>query len=244
VRPPAMSKRKILCLHGIGTSGEVGKERLTRRLMLRPNKSRAQILKWQLGGLVTRLEAEQGFEFHFVDGPLNSPGHEEVLGLSPGPFYRWFSWTAPNPSAEDRESVKEAIRLLYTCIADEGPFEGILGFSQGATLAYGFLQHHANQNPLAPAHDLFRFAILFSAPGLAKIRGVNDGAAKVGVPSLHICGRADPWERESLSLVELCECGSATVIRHSLGHTIPRDRATVSMIVDAVEKLQHNAGGF
>jgi predicted esterase len=199
-----------------------------------------------LGQLVPTLETEQNFELHFLDGPIDSQCHPEIKGLNfRGPFHDWFTWSPEQPLASDYESVMGAIEFLYSYLEDEGPFDGILGFSQGATLACGLLLYHASQNPQAPAQALFKFAVFFSAAALAEIKGVRIGATGqatlLGIPSLHVCGRADPMLSESLSLMHLCESGTATLIMHKLGHTIPRDRAAIGLIIDAVEKLQHDA---
>ena len=43
--------------------------------------------------------------------------------------------------------MREAYALLSHIIDTEGPFDGILGFSHGATLAFGFLVQHAREHP-------------------------------------------------------------------------------------------------
>jgi len=56
--------------------------------------------------------------------------------------------------------VKEAHDLLAAVIAEEGPFDGVVGFSQGASLAASYaIQHQINFPDQPPP---FRFAVLFS----------------------------------------------------------------------------------
>ncbi|KAF2215725.1 hypothetical protein CERZMDRAFT_89976, partial [Cercospora zeae-maydis SCOH1-5] len=55
----------------------------------------------------------------------------------------------------------EAYELLYDVIEDDGPFDGILGFSHGGTLASGFIMHHMAMRPSEPLP--FRCALFFNA---------------------------------------------------------------------------------
>jgi hypothetical protein len=49
--------------------------------------------------------------------------------------------------SDDSEALEEAYDMIYEAIEEDGPFDGILGFSQGATLAFQFLVEHAKRNP-------------------------------------------------------------------------------------------------
>ncbi|PYI30057.1 hypothetical protein BP00DRAFT_426927 [Aspergillus indologenus CBS 114.80] len=46
-------------------------------------------------------------------------------------------------------------------IEAEGPFDGVIGFSQGASLALSILYHHEISHPSRPPP--FRFAVFFCA---------------------------------------------------------------------------------
>lgn len=58
-----------------------------------------------------------------------------------------------------RATLEDAYELIYEAIEEEGPFDGVLGFSQGASLAYSFLQQHARKNPFDPPWAIFRYAV-------------------------------------------------------------------------------------
>ncbi|KAK1566008.1 serine hydrolase FSH [Colletotrichum navitas] len=121
---------RILALHGVGSS--------------------AKIFKRQLSRLLNSLDAS--YEFVFVDGDV--PSHRGP-GMGPefdGPFY---SHTTGYSPAEIQAAHKE----IATTVAELGPFDGILGFSQGASVALSYIwcQQANGEEP-----D-FKFAVLFSS---------------------------------------------------------------------------------
>lgn len=77
----------------------------------------------------------------------------EVACFYPGPYRCYYN--LPTPSL-----VRQAHEFIYEIIEEEGPFEGIIGFSQGAALASSMMLQHAKSNPL---DDMFKFAIFAGA---------------------------------------------------------------------------------
>ena len=78
----------------------------------------------------------------------------EVPDFVEGPFYRWYEGLSS-------KNVKEAHDVIFEIIEEEGPFDGVLGFSQGASLVLSILMHHEINHPEKPPP--FRFAILLCA---------------------------------------------------------------------------------
>lgn len=78
--------------------------------------------------------------------------------MVPGPFFGWFSGFSP-------DQVQITHSLVAEALEEDGPFDAIFGFSQGATLALSYLLEqqikHPNKSP--PVH----FAVLFSCAGPA-----------------------------------------------------------------------------
>ncbi|KZF19524.1 hypothetical protein L228DRAFT_251141 [Xylona heveae TC161] len=61
------------------------------------------------------------------------------------------------------DDVDSAEREILQIAAEEGPFDGILGYSQGATLAAQVLIRYANENPFAAVDEMpFRFAVFIN----------------------------------------------------------------------------------
>jgi pimeloyl-ACP methyl ester carboxylesterase len=141
---------KILCLHGYGTSSEVFRK--------------------QLEGFCEALS--ETYEYVFVDGEVEcegAPGEHASIQFTltsqlitkltgveryfTGPFYAYFKTPSTN-------HIREAHDLIAEIIAEEGPFDGVLGFSLGSSLAASILLHHAINNPNKPFP--FKFAVFFS----------------------------------------------------------------------------------
>lgn len=56
--------------------------------------------------------------------------------------------------------LSQAYELIRQVMEEEGPFDGVIGFSQGAALASSMMLQHAKTNP---REDLFRCAIFAGA---------------------------------------------------------------------------------
>jgi hypothetical protein len=96
------------------------------------------------------------------DTPVGRPqdmGHQLILAaipsMMPGPFYCWYTRVEP-------EHIQTAHELVHEIIEEEGPFDGVIAFSQGAALALSLLMHQELNNP--GDRPLFSFAALFSCP--------------------------------------------------------------------------------
>ncbi|RDL33233.1 uncharacterized protein BP5553_08672 [Venustampulla echinocandica] len=122
---------RILCLHGNGMNGTLlGVQTAAFRRLL-----------------------GDGHEYTFLDGQLES---DCVIGLekvSKGPYYRWNIGLASS-------EILAAHEYIRTVIEEEGPFDGVMGFSQGSALAASMLLQHEIDHPKSPPP--FRFAIFFS----------------------------------------------------------------------------------
>jgi hypothetical protein len=143
---------------------------------------------------------------------------------------------------EFKDSCEEAYELLYSVIEEEGPFDGVLGFSHGATLAFQFLLQHAKKNPLEPDFALFRCAVFMAGPppfgedGMRLRRSEGQGPL-LRLPSVHIVGKQDFLYQETLNLHGFCEEKSAKLLTHEKGHLVPRDKESTGSMVKAIRDL-------
>ncbi|WCJ43072.1 tRNA uridine(34) hydroxylase [Euphorbia peplus] len=117
------------------------------------------------------------------------------------------------------EGFDESLVYLKKVFHQEGPFDGVLGFSQGAamTASVCVLKEH-----LKNEMD-FRFAILCSGFG-NKMGDIERGS--INCPSLHIFGSCLGKDRQianqaSRDLACLFEEGSSVIMEHEFGHIIP-----------------------
>ncbi|KAL6230300.1 hypothetical protein BDW75DRAFT_234510 [Aspergillus navahoensis] len=123
---------RILCLHPWGASAEIFKTQMS---------------------LICAMIGES-HDYVFLDGPVSCGPAKEIPPNMPGPFYNWYDGLS---SAQ----VRDAHDLVKDVAEDEGPFDGVIGFSQGASLALSILYHHEICHLDRPPP--FRFAIFFCA---------------------------------------------------------------------------------
>ncbi|KAH7402398.1 serine hydrolase FSH [Phaeosphaeria sp. MPI-PUGE-AT-0046c] len=235
-----MARGKILCLHGSGTSAEV-------RHMFNFPKATAnaanQILRHQLYPLGQKLKEDVGVEFVFAQAEVVTPPAIGVAEVYEGPYLSFFSWSDP-PTSEDLDSVAAAYELIYDMIEDEGPFEGILGFSQGATLACAFLLHHSQEHSYDLPFVHFRYAIFIAGlpPRTSNSEPLLPSPDRVVLlPTVHISGTKDDAFPDSLRLSEMCKEDMKTMVIHDQGHIIPRESQLLREVVKAVRDARQIA---
>lgn len=116
-----------------------------------------------------------------------------------------------------------------------GPFDGVLGFSQGAALA-AVLAALGAQDAAAPQ---FGFAIVIGGfasrdPRHARAFEVEGGIA---VPSLHVIGRRDGIVSPQASHALAARFRAAHVVEHDGGHVIPGNAgAATAGFLDAIAR--------
>ncbi|KAI0414488.1 serine hydrolase FSH [Xylaria grammica] len=108
---------KILCLHGGNQSG--------------------QIFRLQLGKTVRAIEesAETKVTFDFADAPIQCPGSSSGQKSDQRIEYKFFD-------APTIPEIRKAREWLTTKLATDGPYDGVIGFSQGATLISSYLLYY------------------------------------------------------------------------------------------------------
>ncbi|CAM6017016.1 unnamed protein product [Sphagnum balticum] len=110
---------------------------------------------------------------------------------------------------------------IQEAFSNLGPFDGVLGFSQGAAIAAVLCQLRSSSNM-----D-FRFVILcsgFPSPVLQHQQLIETGAVDgIACPSLHIFGRQDRQIGvcKSKQLVDLFDANTRMIVEHDSGHIIP-----------------------
>ena len=143
-------KPRILCLHGGGAS--------------------AEIFEIQMRYFINSLAHD--FQFVFANGPWLSEMHEDLKPVysDMGPCYRWANWSPFHPPFNDTSAIAEVESCLMKAMNnDEGKGEwvGLLGFSQGAALAFSILlenQLRLQQDPWARAFTgvNWRFGVIMA----------------------------------------------------------------------------------
>lgn len=177
---------KILCLHSFRTSAAILRGQL-------------DIAQWpsSLGDLC---------QFTFMDAPHPASGNipPDVASFFEPPYFEW--WNA----MKDENGVLEYVGLdvsfasVDAFVAEHGPFDGVLGFSQGATMtgmlaamgrAEGKGPFKASASSSSGATSA-TFALMISGM-LARTERAQalytsaEEEGSPGTPSLHIIGEAD-----------------------------------------------------
>eukprot|EP00668_Euglena_longa_P029763 GGOE01037134.1.p1 GENE.GGOE01037134.1~~GGOE01037134.1.p1 ORF type:complete len:262 (-),score=62.58 GGOE01037134.1:164-841(-) len=161
----------------------------------------------------------------------------------------WFSWNADDPSDFERYKalsdtpyyeVCEAIDDLEAYARQHGPFDAVVGFSQGAKMA-AFLVAHAAHTPDSPFRSL-HCAVLVSGylhplpsnPEVAQWYSGEQGS--IALPSLHLWGTADLCIRNEESQGLARAFVNAQVHVHEKGHSIPDKAKEKDVIVQFLQQ--------
>lgn len=172
------------------------------------------------------------YEYEFVDGIEGSEPAEGVNLLYSGPYLQY---------AGCSENVDAATAYLEEIIEEEGPFDGVIGFSQGAAFAARLLLRHQEREPLAPPP--FKMAVFFCASSLFYFKTAQEyeermmrfAEIQVQVPTVHVIGTKDPHRPFGLDLITLCDRKVRRTIDVAMGHEIPRDKVATEATRDAIE---------
>merc|ERR1712224_397557 len=194
-------KARILCLHGYENS--------------------ASILKKQLAMAHWFKHLENTCEFVFLSGPFDSvpPVTPIVQQYFPDdPKCQWFEKIEHVEAGVRYIGLDKGLQHIQDAFDKQGPFDGLLGFSQGAgvSLLVAAKQQHGE---LLQNHPPLKFAILIAGfrPRDFTLQHVFESRLKV--PTCHIWGHQDPLCFKSEEATKMC--ASPLVLQHKAGHKVP-----------------------
>ncbi|VVB18123.1 unnamed protein product [Arabis nemorensis] len=191
---------RVLCLHGFRTSGRI---------------LRALISKWPETIL-------RNLDLDFLDGPFPATGKSDVERFFDPPYYEWYQ---AGKGFTEYRNFEECLAYVEDYMIKNGPFDGLLGFSQGAFLSAAIPGMQEEGTALTKVAKV-KFLVIISG---AKIPGLVFGQPKAAVgafsspvrcPSLHFIGERDFLKTDGEVLAE--SFVEPVVIYHSSGHTIPK----------------------
>ncbi|TYZ58057.1 hypothetical protein PybrP1_001288 [[Pythium] brassicae (nom. inval.)] len=138
---------------------------------------------------------------------------------------RQFSWWNYNvdeqTGARSYSNVEDAIEFVAKVCREQGPFDGVFGFSQGGMLASFVLQHQLKTQD--PSPFAFSFGIFASAPQSVDPQFVNL-SVKLSFPSLHIIGESDTVVAPERCMQLAETFVEPRVLLHPGGHYIPTNK--------------------
>ncbi len=195
-----MSKVKVLCLHGYRQNEKVFRERS--------------------GGF--RKLVKKYMEFTFVTAPhdipeesnLARPSEEREKGW-------WFSKPGRSYNAMDETDIctgyQESLEVVKDKFVTEGPFDGVMGFSQGA--AFVSLLCMLRSDPTAGIN--FKFAIMIAGFKSLVSPHTSMYSNPCECPSFHSIGATDGVIPTHSSEALLTTFTNGVAYRHDGGHYIP-----------------------
>ncbi|XP_010025403.2 esterase AGAP003155 [Eucalyptus grandis] len=213
-------KPRILCLHGFRMSAKI---------------LETQIHKWPESVL-------EKLDLVYLNAPYPSMGKSGVEGIFDPPYFEWFQ---ANQDFTEFENFEECIDFIEDFMVKNGPFDGLLGFSQGAVLAAALPGMQAEGLVLTKVPKI-KFLILISG---AKLGGSKYGAPPLAAnafsppvkcPSLHLIGENDFQKPDSIALLD--SFVDPIVVHHLRGHTIPMlDDQSLEVVNNFIEKIRNHA---
>ena len=213
--------------------------------------------------LIHALESDGTATFYFTEGPkeMSPPrGYEDFFGEPPHKCFQMeetFASLMPlilNPAHSsledsiyhfkdfpDHGAIVEAIETLSHLLETEGPFDGVLGFSEGSCLAATLLADHVTKRRAAGKKSTLKLGIFwggvppFTADGKRWYLPQTDGQI-FDLRTIHVIGAMDPFLAAGMLLYNLCDPNSATLFDHGKGHQIVWDLKVVKSLVEVVRE--------
>ncbi|KAI1342768.1 hypothetical protein F5Y15DRAFT_268197 [Xylariaceae sp. FL0016] len=174
----------------------------------------ARIFEQQTARIREALGREH--EFVFIDGPVAA---SPAVGLEKGDDH-YFQWVGG-----DWNQRHELYKDLIDFIESQGPFDSLMAFSEGGSVAAQMLIedscHHFGN---------FKCAVFFSAPipldPELVARGIiveaSRPAALAGIPTAHIWSEAgEIYPGAGREWVSCCDADMREEVVHNLGHEVP-----------------------
>ncbi len=195
------------------------------------------------------LNKTEPIDFHFVNGHVETPAAPGIAGNYEGPFYRFFNmdetfnygdgvvvkWprdSTPSPEEQMREMQDRFLKDVDTSPAcdlvkavleneDANPFDGILGFSEGASIAARLLLDASDER--LKRRPMFAIFLCGIPPIEAELVGMvlaDNTSRRIDLPTAHITGSKDVFLPAGMALYNLCQKESATRFDHGGGHAL------------------------
>ncbi|KAJ5933585.1 hypothetical protein N7454_005914 [Penicillium verhagenii] len=232
---------KILMLHGSRQSGELFKAKI------------------QAIEKLTKLALKCDIEFVYPTAPFPLEVLGEVSELRDR--YGAWAWFQFESLQSIHSGIEKSLDLIASILKTSGPFDGVIGFSQGAALAAmvaALLEkpgREAEFSRLQAAEDGISYPLSFSEcehPPLKFMVAISGYVAShpvyrafyeppIVTPSLHFIGSVDTLvdEDASMRLVDCCQDLASevkpTVIRHPGGHVVPSGKRQLVGIVHFIK---------
>ena len=121
------------------------------------------------------------------------------------------------------EGYQHDIKRFNDLLDAEGPFDAVIGFSQGASIGATLLADNIRKSQAAGVASMFKMAVFISGGPPLNLRDggllLADTDGEVfDLPTVHVFGSADPLISSELCLYNLCDPEKAEMFDHGQGH--------------------------
>ncbi|PWY91689.1 hypothetical protein BO94DRAFT_461516 [Aspergillus sclerotioniger CBS 115572] len=233
-------KAKVLLLHGNGQSAHTFQAKM--RFLHEPI---ARAIN-KAPSITHRDVYSGGVDFVYLDAPIPASqidrGQEPRNGKEANPDRLIDSWVWGDGDPENGEIIgaETVLPHLTRVLEGQGPFMGVIGFSEGATWATvlsGLLEREAKASTgFHTNHPPLQFCIAFSGFRFEHESYQWMYTPKIETPVLHFMGTLDTQvtEQQTLRLIEACQ--NPTVQYFEGTHYIPRTPEINKRITDHIQQ--------
>ena len=204
-------KLKVLCIHGY--------------------RQNEKLFREKSGGLRKLLKKQ--VDFVFLSAPHEIPDHINLARAEDDRVRGWwFSRPEKSYNAMDRTDIitgyQESLDMITDKFCKDGPFDGILGFSQGASFAslLCVLKTHPD---IAIS---FKFAIMIAGFRSQLSPHIGMYESPIDCPSFHTIGVSDAVIPSVASEDLMASFVNAAAYKHDGGHYIPASPQLRTALLD------------
>lgn len=220
-----------------------------------------KIFSAKTGGLRKSLK-KLGYELYYPTGPIRvdkeaiaklygwqKQDGKEDLSLasefdssdSADEIYGWY--LRKGPSLNDFDIEERTLDYLHDYVVENGPFDGIMGFSQGAGMA-GYLLTDFNRLLKLSEEQQPKLKFFVSFSGFkfeADQFQQSYGDKPMTIPSLHVQGELDTVvsEERSTKLYNCFDASTRHLIKHPGGHFVPNSKNVVTQVTNWIQNSEY-----
>lgn len=221
-----MAPLRVLCIHGYRQNSDSFREKTGALRKLLKKSVELVFMSAPHTVQTTANEAEK-------DNSSGPVGEEDPRGW-------WFSDVdARSFSAqlrcEQSLGLEQSVSAVRETVQEQGPFDGILGFSQGA--AFVAMLCSLQEQNLEPLFN-FRFAILIAGFRSACTEHDQFYKTALQIPSLHVFGQEDRVIPDHMSKDLLPTFIDPQILTHPGGHFVPAASAHRQTYQDFLKRFQ------
>ncbi|XP_008292446.1 esterase OVCA2 [Stegastes partitus] len=225
-----MAPLRVLCVHGYRQNGGSFRDKTgaLRKLL----KKQVELI-YMTAPLKVEPDRHGEVAVKENDSAPGPRGDEDSRGW-------WFSDTqarsfSAQQQCEESLGLEDSVASVREAVKAQGPFDGILGFSQGA--AFVAMLCSLQEQKVEPEFN-FHFAILVAGFRSACKEHQKFYSAPLQMPSLHVFGQEDRVIPDSMSRELLPSFQDPQVLIHPGGHFVPAASAHRQTYQDFLKRFQ------